>query len=292
MTIALFGNKFNENFNAVIHSMLEKLFKNNHKVFIYTPLYEFIKAQQIFQFEFSGFFGSSENLPKNIDFMISIGGDGTFLEAITCIRDSGLPLVGINSGRLGFLANIASSEVDHAIENLITKNYSIEERRVLKLQSNNHIFNDFPFALNDFTVQRTGSSLISIHITIDGNFLNSYWTDGVIISTPTGSTAYSLSLGGPIVTPNSHNFIITPIGAHNLNVRPLVIPDSAQLKLKVEGRTYNLLATLDSRSVICPVDTEINITRASFCVRMIKLPQLDYYSTLRNKLMWGADKRN
>ncbi len=292
MTIALFGKKFNESFNTVIHNLLTKLLNNGHQVYIYSPLYEFLKSQKIFTSEASGLFDRPDNLPKNIDFLICIGGDGTFLEAITFIRDTGIPLVGINSGRLGFLANIASCDVENAVDNLISKKYIIEERRVLKLSSTKFIFSDFPYALNDFTVQRTGSSLITIHVTINGEYLNSYWTDGIIISTPTGSTAYSLSLGGPIVTPNSHNFIITPIGTHNLNVRPLVIPDNAELKLTVEGRTDALLATLDSRSVICPVDNEMTIARAPFCVRLIKLPQLDFYATLRNKLMWGADKRN
>jgi len=291
MTIALFGKNFKENFNSVIYNLLTKLLDNGHQVHIYRPFFDFLQCQK-FMFNFSGFFDSSQKIPDHIDFLISIGGDGTFLEAITHIRQSGIPIVGINSGRLGFLANIASSEVDVALDYLIAKDYLIEERSMLHLIATQPIFDSFPYALNDFTIRTTGPSLTNVHVTIDGNYLNSYWCDGIIISTPTGSTAYSLSLGGPIVTPHSQNFIITPIAAHNLNVRPLVIPDNSVLKITVEGRTDTYLATLDSRSVTCSLNNEVIIDKASFPIRLIKLPKLDFYATLRNKLMWGVDKRN
>ena len=245
-----------------------------------------------FNFSFSGFFDHHSNIPKDIEFLICIGGDGTFLEAITYIRDSSIPLVGINSGRLGFLANIAGCEADQIIDYLVSTEYSIEDRALLEFSSEQQVFSDFPFALNECTIQKAGSSLSTIHVTINGEYLTSYWADGLIISTPTGSTAYSLSVGGPIVTPQCTNFIITPIAAHNLNVRPLVIPDTARLSLSVEGRTDNFLATLDSRSTKCNINNKINISKAPFTIRMIKLPQINFYSTLRNKLMWGADKRN
>ena len=292
MKIALFGRNFNENFDSIIYSLLSKLFNSGIHICVYRPFGHFLNEHKKFNFTFPEYFESHENLPRDIDFLICIGGDGTFLEAITYIRDSSIPLVGMNSGRLGFLANISGNEANHVIDYLIAENYSIEDRSLLQFASEQTTFGDFPFALNEFTIQKTGSSLTTIHVTINGEYLTSYWADGLIISTPTGSTAYSLSVGGPIVTPQSTNFIITPIAAHNLNVRPLVIPDTAYLTLQVEGRTDNFLATLDSRSIKCSIDNKISISKAPFTVRMIKLPQINFYSTLRNKLMWGADKRN
>ena len=292
MKIALFGRNFNEKFNSIIYSLLTKLFDKGIDIYIYQPFHHFLHDQKKFAFTFSGFYDRHENIPRDIDFLISIGGDGTFLEAITLIQDSNIPIVGINSGRLGFLANIAGNEADSVIDYLISGSYSIEDRSLIKFNSDEAIFNDFPFALNECTIQKSGSSLTTIHVTINGDYLTSYWADGLIISTSTGSTAYSLSVGGPIVTPESKNFIISPIAAHNLNVRPLIIPDSAQLSLSVEGRTNTFMATLDSRSVKCSILNKIEISKASFTVRMIKLPHLNFYTTLRNKLMWGADKRN
>jgi NAD+ kinase len=271
---------------------MTKLSNRNIELFIHRSFFEYMVQQKEFRFDYSGFFDSCENMPSDIEFLLSIGGDGTFLEAITFIRDSRIPIVGINSGRLGFLANIAGCEVDKALDDLLSNNYTIEERSVLQLTSSQSLFSDFPFAFNECTIQKIGSSLITIHVYSDGVFLNSYWTDGLIIATPTGSTAYSLSVGGPIVTPQSHAFIISPIAPHNLNVRPLIIPDSSNLTLTVEGRTNSFLVTLDSRSVMSDVKTEITLSKGSFPVRMIKLPMIDFYTTLRNKLMWGVDKRN
>jgi NAD+ kinase len=292
MKIAIFGRNFDDNFNTIIYNLLTKLLDNEVQLFIYKPFYVFLHDHKKFAFKFSGFFDQHENLPGDIDFVISIGGDGTFLEAITLIRDAAIPLVGINSGRLGFLANIAGNESEQAIELLLARNYTIEERSLLKFSADHPLFGDFPFALNECTIQKTGSSLTTIHVTVNGEFLTSYWADGLIISTPTGSTAYSLSVGGPIVTPQSNIFIITPIAAHNLNVRPLVLPDNAVLSLSVEGRTNTFLASLDSRSVQCDIENKIILLKAPFTVRMIKLPHIGFYTTLRNKLMWGADKRN
>ena len=292
MKIAIFGKQFNDNYDSIVYNLLTKLSNCNIELFIHRSFFEYLVHQKNFRFDFNGFYNTCENMPSDIEFLLSIGGDGTFLEAITFIRDSGIPIVGINSGRLGFLANIAGSEVDKALDDLLSKNYTIEERSVLQLTSSESLFSDFPFAFNECTIQKIGSSLITIHVYIDGVFLNSYWTDGLIISTPTGSTAYSLSVGGPIVTPQSRNFIISPIAPHNLNVRPLIIPDSSNLTLTVEGRTDSFLVTLDSRSVTSNVNTEITLSKGSFPVRMIKLPTIDFYTTLRNKLMWGVDKRN
>ena len=292
MKVAIFGKIFNDNLHQIISNLMYKLYEHNVELYVYQPFYNYLVTEKKFKITTCGFFTCNADLPKDIDFLISIGGDGTFLETITLVHDSDIPIVGFNSGRLGFLANISSTEMDVALDNLLSKNYAIEKRSILRVSATNQIFGDFPCALNECTIQKTSSSLLTIHVKINGEFLTSYWADGLIIATPTGSTAYSLSVGGPIVTPESQNFIITPIAAHNLNVRPLIIPDSAVLKLSVEGRTNNFLTTIDSRSEIIGIENEIIISKASFSINMIKLPHINFYSTLSNKLMWGADKRN
>jgi NAD+ kinase len=292
MKIALFGRIFNDNFNSVVYDILKKLYDNKITIYIFAPLEQYLLIEKKFAFSFDSTFTNATDLPSDIDLLMSIGGDGTFLEAITFIRDKGIPIVGINSGRLGFLANIGTSEVSQAIDHLIHGNYSFEERSLVKVASTQPIFDDFPYALNEFTIQKTTSSLIAINVTINDDYLTTYWSDGLIVSTPTGSTAYSLSLGGPLVTPLSDIFIITPIAVHNLNVRPLVIPDNATLKIKASGRTDLYLTTLDSRSAKCDIGNEITLTKSDFKLKIVKLPEISFYTTLRNKLMWGADKRN
>jgi NAD+ kinase len=292
MKIALFGRNFSDNFNSVVYDLLKKLYDNGISISIFTPFEQYLVKEKKFAFSFDTTYNDSSDLPQDTEMLMSIGGDGTFLEAITLIRNKGIPIIGINSGRLGFLANIGTNEVSTAIDHLIQKKFTIEERSLVKLSSKETLFEDFPYALNEFTLQKTSSSLIAIHVTINDEYLTSYWSDGLIISTPTGSTAYSLSLGGPLVTPLSEIFIITPIAVHNLNVRPLVIPDNATLKITASGRTDLYLTTLDSRSAKCSIGNEITITKSDFKLKIVKLPEISFYSTLRNKLMWGADKRN
>lgn len=292
MKIALFGRNFGDNFNSVVYDILRNFHDNQITLTIFEPFERYLKSEKKFAFTFDSPYTSAQDLPTDTDLLISIGGDGTFLEAITFIRDKGIPIVGINSGRLGFLANIGTTEVSQAINHLIKGNYCIEERSLVKVESRQPIFNDFPYALNEFTIQKTTSSLIAIKVSINEEYLTTYWSDGLIVSTPTGSTAYSLSLGGPLVTPLSEIFIITPIAVHNLNVRPLVIPDNATLKITASGRTDLYLTTLDSRSAKCDIGNEITLTKSDFKLKIVKLPDIGFYSTLRNKLMWGADKRN
>ncbi|WP_372644489.1 NAD kinase, partial [Ancylomarina sp.] len=217
-----------------------------------------------------------------------------FLDAVTVVQDSGIPIVGVNSGRLGFMADIAREEIPAAISDIFEGNYSIEERTLLKVQTkDNGLFKDFNYALNEFTVHKKDSaSMITIHTYIDGEYLNSYWADGLIIATPTGSTAYSLSVGGPILIPNTQNFVISPISPHNLTVRPIVLPNHQEITLKVEGRSDSYLASLDSRSVSFEALNELKISKADFKIKVLKLKTHSFYSTLRNKLMWGVDKRN
>ena len=227
------------------------------------------------------------------DFIITLGGDGTILTAVTLIKDLGIPIVGINLGRLGFLASIEHSRISEAIDQIISGHYTISERTMLRLDTNPELFESNSFALNDFTIlKRDNSAMVVVHAFVDDHFLNSYWADGLIVSTPTGSTGYSLSCGGPIIFPSSDNFILTPVAPHNLNVRPMVISGSNTIRLKIEGRAENYLCTLDSRSKLISSDFEIRLRKNDFKTRLINLKGDNFMKTIRNKLNWGQDKRN
>jgi NAD+ kinase len=227
------------------------------------------------------------------DVVITLGGDGTILQAITLIKDSNIPILGINLGRLGFLASVEKKIIKKAIKQLINNEYQVVNRSLLDLKCNFPIFNNFPFALNDFTLnKRDTSSMITIHTFIDDVLLNSYWADGIIVSTPTGSTGYSLSCGGPIIFPDSNNFVITPVAPHNLNVRPIVIPDSHKISLRVEGRTDSYMCTLDSRYETITSEHLIEINKGSFGINFIQLTGQSFMQTISEKLLWGLDKRN
>ena len=222
--------------------------------------------------------------------MLSIGGDGTFLEAVSFVRNKNIPMLGINSGRLGFLANISSADIEFILDKIFDNEYFIENRALIKLETKDKLFKDFNYGLNDFTIHKNqSSSMITIHAYLNDDYLNSYWADGLIISTPTGSTAYSLSAGGPIVVPNSNNFIITPIAPHSLTVRPMIISDNNILTLKIESRSQNYLASLDYKSEFFNTDVEIKISKADFCIKLVKFKDQSFFETLRNKLMWGLD---
>lgn len=293
ITIAIYGRPFNESFNDSIHGLFDKLKESNVNVVIFRPFYEFLEQKLDFIPEVKGFFTNHEDLSKDVDYMISIGGDGTFLDTVGIVRDSGIPVVGINSGRLGFLANIAKEDVDDALDAIVEKKFTVEERTLLQLETSQNMFGDFSYALNEFTIHKmSSSSMIKVHAFIDGELLNSYWGDGLIVSTPTGSTAYSLSVGGPIVVPKAKNFIISPIAPHNLTVRPIVVTNDSEIVLKVEGRGDSYLASLDSRSVVLDPSIEVKLKLADFTIKLLKFSQHSFYSTLRNKLMWGVDKRN
>lgn len=227
------------------------------------------------------------------NYLISIGGDGTLLDATTLVRNTGIPILGLNTGRLGFLTEFSKTELAEAAQALIDKNYSIDSRSLLKVESPENDYDGYPYALNELTVHKKDTtSMITVNVFMNDLLLNSYWADGLIISTPTGSTAYSLSCGGPILTPESENFVITPIAPHNLNVRPLVIPDNCVLRLQVESRSNDFLASLDSRSEGLSTTEDIIVSKANFNINLIRRPSQDFLSTLRNKLMWGLDKRN
>jgi NAD+ kinase len=224
--------------------------------------------------------------------MVSVGGDGALLNSINIIRDSGVPVVGINIGRLGFLANVAKEHINTFIEKLLAEEIEFEERTLINLTTNGLSNLSFPYSLNDVVIRKITAGLMTVHSWCDDEYLNTYWADGLIVATPTGSSAYSMSVGGPIVAPQSRNFIISPIAAHSLSVRPLVIPDDVTLKFKVECREDNgrFALSLDWKTIECDIDTEIVLKRAEFKIKIAKLAS--FYTTLRNKLMWGVDKRN
>ncbi|MBP6238582.1 MAG: NAD kinase [Saprospiraceae bacterium] len=236
---------------------------------------------------------SSDLITQRPDIMITLGGDGTILQAITLLKDSGIPVLGINLGRLGFLASVEKKIIKKAVKQLINKEYTTVSRSLLGLKCNLPLFDHFPFALNDFTLnKRDTSSMITIHTYIDNVLLNSYWADGIIISTPTGSTGYSLSCGGPIIFPDSQNIVITPVAPHNLNVRPIVIPDTLSISLKVEGRTDSFMCTLDSRYETITSSHRIEINKGNFFINFVQLKGQTFMKTISEKLLWGLDKRN
>lgn len=229
----------------------------------------------------------------SLDYLISLGGDGTMLDTLYIVKNTGIPVLGVNTGRFGFLASSQMSEIENTILELQNKSYAIEERTVLRLESEEELFGNFPYALNDFVLHKKDtSSMITVHTYLNGVFLNSYWADGLIISTPTGSSGYSLSCGGPLLFPGSSSFAVTPIAAHNLNVRPVVVSDENIISFEFEGRTSSVLASLDSRSVSLLKGVELAIKRADFNFKMVRLSNENYMETIRKKLMWGKDKRN
>lgn len=227
-----------------------------------------------------------------IDVIFSIGGDGTILETLQIIKNSGIPVLSINTGRLGFLAGFTEEKMEKALLELEKGNYTVEKRSLLHLDSSNDIF-EFNYALNDFVIhKKETSSMIIVHAYINGEFLNSYWSDGLIIATPTGSTGYSLSCGGPIIFPKSDSFVITPIAPHNLNVRPVIIPDNSVISFEIEGRASSYLASLDSRSESITDEVSMAVKRADFELNLIRLNEINFLETLRGKLNWGFDKRS
>ena len=237
-------------------------------------------------------FNSSEDL-EDIDYIISLGGDGTLLDTVTFVQDKGIPVVGVNYGRLGFLASIGKDELHTAVKALVDRTYMIDKRSLIHLDANVPLFGKVPYALNELTIHKKDTSpMIKIHTYLNGEFLNTFWADGLIVSTPTGSTGYSLSCNGPVVFPDSKSFIITPVSPHNLNIRPIVVPDDNIISFEVEGRTDGYLCTLDSRREILSKEVQLAVKKETFSINLIRLNENNFLQTLRNKLSWGLDKRN
>ena len=238
-------------------------------------------------------FSSHHDLTDEIDFVISLGGDGTLLDTITLVRDKKIPIVGINFGRLGFLASIGRDEMTEAVKALARRSYIVDKRTLIHLDSNVPLFNDVPYALNEFAIhKRDTASMIKIHTYINGELLNTYWADGLILATPTGSTGYSLSCGGPVVFPEASSLVLTPIAPHNLNVRSIIIPDNTIVSFEVESRSDDIICALDSRREIVDKNVLLAVRRENFTVNLVRLNENNFLQTLRNKLSWGLDKRN
>ncbi len=292
MKTAIYGRKIEKANIDYIKKLFQYLKKFDFDVLVYKEFYDFLMNEYNYSPSVKDTYSGYKDLEKDTDFVISIGGDGTFLDTLSLVRDTNIPVIGINSGKLGFLANISKEDIPEAIEGLYNKKYTIEKRSLIKVESENSIFSDFNYALNDMTIQKKSSEMITIHSYLDGEFLNTYWADGLIVATPTGSTAYSLSAGGPILLPNNSNFIISPISPHNLTIRPIVVPDECEITLKPEGRCSKYLVSLDHRTKVIDKTMKLKIKKAEFSMSVLRLDSSNFYSTLRNKLMWGMDRRN
>ncbi|RYE53138.1 MAG: NAD kinase [Sphingobacteriales bacterium] len=292
MKIAIYGREFNDTVLPFVQEVFDVLKSYKSPVLVYKNYFEFIKDKIDLSSDIQIFNGHDE-LAGQTDVLISLGGDGTLLDILSLIRDSGIPVIGINFGRLGFLASINKDEIKKAIAALENKEYSLDKRTLLSIKSKHRLFGEENFALNDITIhKRDNSAMMIIHAYMNDEFVNSYWADGLIIATPTGSTAYSLSCGGPIIYPSSENFVITPIAAHNLNVRPLIIPDDVSLTFEIEARSSKFLVSCDSRTETVDRSVKIILSKAAFHVNLIRLNNESYLTTLRNKLLWGIDTRN
>ncbi|HEY3371356.1 MAG TPA: NAD kinase [Prolixibacteraceae bacterium] len=293
MKIALYGLTVNPDFKEELIGLLELLKKKKIEIYIYQPFLEYMQQECDLDPEVAGVFENTEELPDEVAFIFSLGGDGTLLKSFLMAQKSSIPLVGINSGRLGFLSDISRDEIEKALDDIIEGNIFIDERSVLELELVHDDHSEFHYALNEITVTKLdSSSMISIHTYIHDEFLNTYWADGLIVATPTGSTAYSLSVGGPILTPDSQNIVISPIAPHHLTVRPVVVPDHYSITLQVEGRGLHFLTSVDSQSEAVYFSVLLKIRKAPFNVKTIRLKDHSFFATLRNKLMWGLDKRN
>ncbi len=295
MEVAIFGLNIDPSFSSDLTRFFSLLKERKVKVYIYEPFYKFVRSNCNNQPDVAGTFNTGYDLPDSVSFLISIGGDGTFLKSILSLKRKTIPVVGINLGRLGFLSAISRQEMAEAIDRIIQEEYEIEERSVLQLDFDGvvDLVGDFNYAFNEITVVKADtSSMIKIHTFLNDEYLTTYWADGLIISTPTGSTAYSLSVGGPILSPDSKSMVITPIAPHNLTMRPIVVPDDNKITLKIEGRGLQFLTSLDSRSMPLDFPGEIYIQKADFHVKTLRLPDHSFFSTLRSKLMWGTDQRN
>ncbi len=292
MVIALFSQEINESVNNVIRSFFSSKYSKNSKFFIEEKMIQKIKLDKSLQIIP---FKKSTDLDPAVDIMVSIGGDGTFLRTIEFVRDLNIPVMGINTGNLGFLATIKKENIDQSIDRIFTRNFKIENRSIIKVNSEEIALpkSVFPYALNEISVVRKDTtSMINIKTSLDGNHLNSYWADGLIVSTPTGSTGYSLSCGGPVISPTSSSFVLTPISPHNLNARPLVISDETKIELSVSGREEKHLLSIDSNIFTLRNNTKIRIEKSDFEFKIAHFSNHNFYETLKEKLLWGKDKRN
>lgn len=294
MKVAIFGQYYQNDTRPIISDIFLFFNKNDIELIIEESFLQILYKEQLIEKEYKTF-KSHACLDNSIDILISIGGDGTILRAATYVRDTGIPILGINAGRLGFLAKVQKENIADFLQLIVDKNYSISERSLVSVESS-HATDELAsinFAMNEITVSRKDTtSMITVETHLNNEYLTSYWADGLIVATPTGSTGYSLSCGGPVLTPEVKSFVITPIAPHNLNARPLVIPDDTEITLKVSGREENYLISLDSRIATLPNMAILKIKKTPFTIKMVEIPNESFIKTLRNKLLWGEDKRN
>lgn len=292
MRIAIFGKEFNDNQLDYIRILVETLENKGCKLLVWKPFHDFFKDRISFRQEVALFYDHMD-LKGQADLLFSVGGDGTMLHSVRLVRDSGIPISGINLGRMGFLSSISPADIIAAVEDIMENRYRIVKRTLIHLVAPNTLFSDFNFAFNELSInKKENSSLVVVHVWVNEQLLHSYWADGLIIATPTGSTAYSLSCGGPILTPDSNNFVITPIAPHNLSVRPVVIPDNSLIRIRVDSRDEQALVGLDSQSAVISPDNELVVGKAEFEINLVQRLNENFFSTIRAKLNWGSDIRN
>jgi NAD+ kinase len=291
MKVALHGLALKSEYFPHVQILFEELSKFNFEIFVTEQFDRQLRMHGNKSLQYWTLEGKKDI--SMMDFMISIGGDGTLLDAVCQVGDLEIPILGLNTGRLGFLATVATKDIAMAINQLANENFQIESRSLISLQSHKRLFHGLNFALNEFTIhKRDTSSMITVHTYIDGKYLNSYWADGLIVSTPTGSTGYSLSCGGPLISPEAKSFVITPVSPHNLNVRPIIISDDSEISLEIEGRAEKFLISLDSRSTSISSEIKLSVQKEKFEAKLVKLPHYHFFDTLRQKLNWGFDMRN
>lgn len=291
MKVAVYSRVFDLSHKVDVQLFFDELHNEGMTVVVYEPFYQEIKNH--LALDFVETFSNHEELTSQIEFVISLGGDGTLLDTVTLVRDKNIPIVGINFGRLGFLASIGREEMSEAIKSLARRSFIIDKRSLIHLDSNISLFNEVPYALNEFAIhKRDVSPMIKINTYLNGELLNTYWADGLIVATPTGSTGYSLSCQGPVIFPDAGSFVITPIAPHNLNVRPIVVPDTTIISFELESRSDEVIVALDSRREIVNKNIQLAIRKETFMLNLVRLNENNFLQTLRNKLLWGLDKRN
>jgi len=292
MKIAIFGKSLPEENKSYVQQLFQKLESVGVSLFIYEPFYKKLSKYVSLNQDIS-LFTDHNGIKEDVDFLFSIGGDGTLLDTITFVHDSGIPILGINLGRMGFLSSVSKDKINQAVDQLLDGRFKLDQRTLLMLDTPNQLFGELNYALNELTVYKKDPfSMLKIQAYVNDEFLNSYWADGLIVATPTGSTAYSLSNGGPIILPGSQNFVITPIATHNLTVRPIVIPDNSEITIKVVGRIKEFFVSLDSRSESIDSSVELTVKKEKFNINLLQLEDERYFKTIHEKLMWGLDIRN
>lgn len=291
MKFSIYGKRFEPAYKHHVRHFFDVLTQRGVQVSVYEKFYRFVQDHFPLPDSITTFNRMDDIC--DTDFLISVGGDGTLLDTVTIIKDSNIPILGLNTGRLGFLSHVDVEEIDNAVEALINGQFRLDKRALIEVRSADQQFGDFPYALNEVSLlNKERNSMITVHAYVNDQYMSTYWSDGLIIATPTGSTAYSLSCGGPIVTPDSDNLIITPVAPHNLNVRPLILSNSNKISLRAESREPQSLLTIDSRSYAMESGTTIQLTKASFEINLVSLPGQTFFDTIRNKMGWGLDKRN